>query len=290
MLAKQRLPSALPFLRRYTRLGYAVFPCQGKRPLTPNGLHDATLDEVEFRDWLRYCPKANWGLLPPSEVLVLDVDEPTGVERWQVVYPELRAVPLCRTPRGGAHLYLRLPPEAPVLKVRGLPDGSHLRGLGRAYLVAPPSRTEHGVYRWERQLVAPEQLPLAPLALLREVAPVAAAPSLEGLRTGPVRTAPVPSSSGLPRARRYALAALRAEQETVASMPVGNRNHSLNLAAYKLGGYVASSVLTEMEVVDALVGAAERSHYLADDGPQAALNTILSGLRAGMAAPRPLPD
>jgi hypothetical protein len=219
-------------------------------------------------------------------VLVLDVDDPTGVERWQAGYPELKAAPLCRTPRGGAHLYLRLPPEGPDLKVRGLPDGSHLRGLGRAYLVAPPSRTEHGAYRWERLLVAPEQLPLASSSLLRAVAPVAAPVSTASLRP----TTPPPSASGLPRARRYALAALRAEQEEVARMPVGSRNQSLNLAAYKLGGYVAGGALTQEEVIQTLIAAAESSHYLADDGPQAALNTILSGLRAGMAAPRQLPD
>ena len=104
-----------------------------------------------------------------------------------------------------------------------------------------------------------------------------------------MRTAPVPPANGLPRARRYALAALRAEQQTVASMPVGNRNQSLNLAAYKLGGYVASGALSAEEVIERLMAAAESSHYLADDGPQAALNTILSGLKAGMAAPRSVP-
>lgn len=276
--------SAIPFLRHYTRLGYRVFPCQGKRPLTPNGLHDASLDETLFREWLRRYPDANWGLLPPSQVLVLDVDDPERVERWQAGYGALRTAPLCRTPRGGAHLYLRLLPGAPELKVRGLRDGSHLRGLGRAYLVAPPSRTEHGAYRWERPLVVPERLPTASTALLRAIAPVT--PARVAAPT-PVRAV---VARGQSRARRYALSALRAEQEEVAKAPVGGRNLSLNLAAYKLGGYVATGALSKEEVIDALIAAAESSHYLADDGPKAALNTIQSGLRAGMAAPRPLPD
>jgi hypothetical protein len=43
---------------RCAALGWPVFPCNGKRPLTSNGLHDATVDEGAIRAWWALNPEA----------------------------------------------------------------------------------------------------------------------------------------------------------------------------------------------------------------------------------------
>jgi len=129
----------------YAHLGYPVFPVafRGKAPegrLVPQGLKEATLDQEKILGWWGKEP-LSIGLVPPAEVLVLDIDEPGVDLDLERCYPLLRLAPKSRTGKGGSHLYLRVGKE--VLgklkpRVRALP-GVDLRGLGRSYLVAPPS-------------------------------------------------------------------------------------------------------------------------------------------------------
>jgi hypothetical protein len=266
----------------YLRLGYRVLPCLngGKRPVIRSGLTAATNDAAKLDRWLTALPSANWGLLPPAQVLVLDVDSPEAAESWLARYPELAQAPQCRTPRGGVHVYLKAASGA-ALKVRGLSDGSHIRGLGKAYLMVPPSMTAFGCYRWERPLMVPDALPVASDAFLQALgATRLASPSRQ--RSG----TPVGGSDAL---RRYVLAALRNEQACVARAQRGFRNETLNRAAYALGGYIHWGAVSEQEMTQALLVATETSGYLADDGLGAAIATIQSGLRAGKATPRQLP-
>lgn len=266
----------------YLRLGYRVLPCShgGKRPVIRGGLAAATNDAAQLDRWLAARPSGNWGLLPPAQVVVLDVDSPEAAESWLARYPELAQAPRCRTPRGGVHVYLRAVRGA-NLKVRGLADGSHIRGLGKAYLIVPPSMTAFGCYRWERPLIAADALSVASDAFLQAL--------------GATRLAsPCRLCSGIPKGgskalRRYVLAALRNEQACVARAQRGFRNETLNRAAYALGGYIHWGVVSEQEMTHALLAATETSGYLADDGLGAAIATIQSGLRAGKAAPRQRP-
>lgn len=84
----------------------------------------------------------------------------------------------------------------------------------------------------------------------------------------------------------YAQRALEAECERVAGAQPGERNHTLNRAAFSLGQLVAGGALAEDEVVHALTLAA-RQVGLADSETTA---TLRSGLRGGSEQPRGVPE
>jgi KaiC/GvpD/RAD55 family RecA-like ATPase len=84
----------------------------------------------------------------------------------------------------------------------------------------------------------------------------------------------------------YAEAALARECDDVARAPQGQRNHTLNAAAFSLGQLVAGGALGRDRVVDALMGAARQVGL----GQQETERTIASGLRSGAATPRGIPD
>ncbi|WP_234554526.1 bifunctional DNA primase/polymerase [Thermus caliditerrae] len=162
----------------YARLGYRVLPLHpgGKRPhggLAPHGLKDATADPTIVRSWWDREPRAGVGLLAPENVLVLDFDLP---EAWQALrreHPELLQAPRQRTPKGGVHLFLRLPEGlqgALSASTRALP-GIDIRGLARAYVAAWPTRLSNGGYYWEVGLKTPGELPPVPSALLQRLLP-----------------------------------------------------------------------------------------------------------------------
>lgn len=55
--------------------GWYVFPCNGKRPLTDHGFHDARNDEAAIREWAAKYPAANVGIATgASGLTVLDID------------------------------------------------------------------------------------------------------------------------------------------------------------------------------------------------------------------------
>ena len=87
------------------------------------------------------------------------------------------------------------------------------------------------------------------------------------------------------RTRRYALTALQAEHDTVASAAPGSRNHTLNRAAFSLGQLVGAGMLDRAEVEDALRGAAGTCGLEARETEM----TLKSGLDAGVAQPREIP-
>ena len=87
----------------------------------------------------------------------------------------------------------------------------------------------------------------------------------------------------------YARTALIDECGAVARTSSG-RNNRLNQAAFSLGGLVASGLLDESEVEQALFQAAQASGYVAKDGPSATHKTIRSGLAKGKLEPRQVPE
>ncbi len=147
------------------RLGYRVFPCVpgNKHPAVRSGFHAATRAPDQIRQWWRKWPQANVGV-PCQGVVVIDVDP--GGEAW--LTPERRAsiratgCPVARTPRGGRHFWFRTPPGKQWRCSTGkLPPHVDVRAAG-GYVVAPPSKTTAGQYRWLCPLVPPDQLPLPP--------------------------------------------------------------------------------------------------------------------------------
>lgn len=83
----------------------------------------------------------------------------------------------------------------------------------------------------------------------------------------------------------YAATALQRECEAVAGMLEGGRNHRLNKAAYSLAGLIGAG-LTEAQVRDELTTAALASGLSMGEAHQ----TIESGIRGGLNAPRVVPD
>src|SRR5262249_32303008 len=69
----------------------------------------------------------------------------------------------------------------------------------------------------------------------------------------------------------------------------GERNETLNKAAFSLGQLVEAGHLDEDEVVDRLYDAAVANILVEDDGPRAVMATIRSGLRGGSGHPRGIP-
>jgi hypothetical protein len=219
----------------YARLGYRVFPVtfRDKRPegrLVPQGLKEATLDEEKILEWWGR-ELLSIGVVPPEEVLVLDIDEPGIDLDLERRYPILRLAPKSRSGKGGSHLYLRVREE--VLsklkpRVKALP-GVDLRGLGRSYLVAPPSLHSSGKpYVWERPLVPPALLPVLDGILLEEILRVLEPPPPPPL---PERKAYDSPGNGNPNKRIEGI--LREVFERVAALPAGMRHQE----ALRVGGW-----------------------------------------------------
>ncbi|BCZ86489.1 bifunctional DNA primase/polymerase [Thermus thermophilus] len=232
----------------YARLGYAVLPLLPgeKRPhprLVPHGLKEASQDPATLEAWWRSCPEAGVGLLAPEGVLVLDFDDPTAWEGLRQEHPALEAAPRQRTPKGGVHLFLRLPDGVRLsASVRAIP-GVDLRGMGRAYVVAAPTRLKDGrTYAWEVPLVRPEALPPVPRDLLLKLLPP----------PPPPRPAWTPVEGASPKRLR---ALLEAYCHRVAATPPGQRHLTLIRYAVAAGGLLPHG-LDPREAEEALVAAA----------------------------------
>jgi hypothetical protein len=261
----------------YARMGYAVLPlAPGKKlpysALAPHGLKDATASPVAITTWWRSCPGCGVGILAPEEVLVLDFDDPTAWERLKGEHPTLGDAPRQRTPKGGYHVFLRLPEgvrlSATVRKLAGV----DLRGMGRAYVVAAPTRLADGRgYVWELPLVKPEDLPLIPEdLLLRLLPPPPPAP----------REVAVGSSS--PRRLR---ALLESYAAAVARAPEGTRHNTLIRYAVAAGGLIPHGLSPE-EAEEVLVAAAMQAGLPEREARDAAR----WGLKVGEGRPLALED
>lgn len=244
---KANCTTLLAVLQRYVRLGYAVLPLVPgeKRPhfrLVPHGLKEASQDPATLEAWWRSCPEAGVGILAPEGVLVLDVDQGEAWEALRRDFPALEAAPRQKTPKGGVHLFLRLPEGVKLsASVRAIP-GVDLRGMGRAYVVAAPTRLKDGRgYAWEVPLVPPEELPLVPQGLLLKLLP-----------PPPPREAWTPVEGASPKRLRALLEAYAAQ---VARTPEGQRHNTLIRYAVAAGGLIPHG-LDPREAEEALVGAA----------------------------------
>jgi hypothetical protein len=176
----------------YAARGWPVFPVRpgDKRPLTPNGVKDATTDETIIRQWWRRWPDANVGIATgqASGIGVLDIDPRNGGDEslrdLEARYGPLPETVTALTGGGGAHYYFAVPPGI-VVRTRKIALGLDLKGDG-GYVVAPPSIHPSGrAYQWEVGR-SPDDLPLTPLPgwLLEEAQPRAALPAYEKLLAG----------------------------------------------------------------------------------------------------------
>lgn len=130
----------------YARRGWGVFPCRprSKQPATPHGCKDATTDVDRIVRYWQRVPDANVAVAtgPASELWILDVDMPDGIESLRALESQHAQLPHTLTQRtggGGLQLFWRWPAAREVRNSAGrLGAGLDVRGVG-GYIVAPPS-------------------------------------------------------------------------------------------------------------------------------------------------------
>lgn len=132
----------------YASHGIAVFPCRpgSKVPATKHGFKDASTDASQVHAWWTATPDANIGLPTGRRFDVIDVDGPTGTIHYGIADAEeagTEVLAWARTPHGFHYL---IPPTGTGNRA-GLLEAVDYRGAG-GYIVAPPSRTADGAYRW----------------------------------------------------------------------------------------------------------------------------------------------
>lgn len=136
--------------------GHPVFPCgRDKKPLTPNGFKDASVEPTVISRLWSECPQANIGM-PTGDrsgvvVLDVDVDVAKGIDgnkslgKLTAQHGPLPHTLTVTTPRGGTHYYFRHPNQKVACSAGKLGEGLDVRGDG-GYVLLPPSQTDRGAY------------------------------------------------------------------------------------------------------------------------------------------------
>ncbi len=167
----------------YAKLGLAVLPLNyitngdcscgggscaspGKHPLIGGGVHSASIDPRQIREWWQRWPNANIGIAcgEISGIIVIDVDGEAGEESLQKLIGALGQLPQSCTQvsgGGGRHLLFRHPGGVIKNKV-GLRPHLDIRGDGGYIVAAPSNHISGNCYRWAEGM-SPQQLALADL-------------------------------------------------------------------------------------------------------------------------------
>ena len=140
---------------RYIDRGIAVFPVSAtdKRPLVKDWPNVATLDPAQARAWWRKWPEANLGALC-SWFFAVDVDPRNGGDHELATLLEQHGpFPTTweqRSARGGSHYLFRHHQALESVPLGRFTDGIDIKGNAKHYILAAPSHTKHGPYRWIR--------------------------------------------------------------------------------------------------------------------------------------------
>lgn len=281
----------------YAHRGWAVFPVHSrsprsgictcglsdcgspaKHPRVAGGFKSATTDLAQIETWWHRWPRANVGIRTGAEsgLVVVDIDPGHGGEiNLQQLIAEHGSLTPGRTVAtggGGRHLYFRHPGGVvPNDAGRRLGPGLDIRGDG-GYVLAPPSRHISG-----RQY-----------AVLARGAEIPALPDWLWARLEPQR--PRPRAGARPVANfhrggdtsKWALAAVAGELRRLQEAEPGQRNHTLNRVAFRLGQIIGGGELDEAQVEQMLVQGALSIGL----GEREAVATVHSGLHAGESHPR----
>lgn len=179
--------------------GFFVFPVDraDKRPdklLAPNGFKNATRDADTIAGWFDVKPKCCIGIAcgPEYGLVALDFDVKDGqpgAETYRDLWLGSELTLTADTPSGGWHLYFKHP---------GVPLKSGLPGLdikgadGGGYVLAPPSVSRDGAYKWRDA-----EIPVAPFPdyLLNELRAGGAVPAKPSKSSDPVSSTKVREGS-----------------------------------------------------------------------------------------------
>lgn len=136
---------------RYLKAGFSIIPVTpDKMPLVAwKEFQERYATEDELIGWWETWPEANIGIVcgKISGISVVDCDTKEGVATVEEALPDSFLCPIVLTPRGGRHYYFSYQPE--LKTCTKLLPGIDIRN-DRSIVVAPPSKTKLGYYRWIR--------------------------------------------------------------------------------------------------------------------------------------------
>lgn len=253
---------------KYAEKGWMVFPCNtDKSPKTKNGKDNATTDMEQIKEWWSKWPDASIGMAtgPGSGVWVLDIDMPNGNKNLQAIEQEYGRIPdtlIQRTGGGGLQYFFRWNGREIRNSSSKIAKNIDVRGDGGYVILPPSSHPSNNVYRWITKnpiIEAPEWL------------------ADKALNANSKTSTDRQSSVDL-----YNQKALAGEISKLAMVSEGERNETLNRAAYSLGQLISGNGMDRLAVESALLGVAI-SKGLTTKEAQA---TIQSGIEAGLKSPR----
>lgn len=140
-------------LKYASKMKWPVFPCNGKKPLTPNGFKDASTEPDQIREWWEKHPDANIGIPTGSESLidVLDIDPRNGgdgsLEDLESKHSKLPDTVEQLTGGGGRHLLFKH--QEGLRCAVDLRPGLDLRAEGGYFVAAPSVHPSGRRYEWE---------------------------------------------------------------------------------------------------------------------------------------------
>lgn len=245
--------------------GVKVFPLgKDKKPRTPNGFYDATANDEVIKQW-------TWdgmiGAAIAPGTVVIDVDPRNGgnetIKLFRDNGQQLPPTRVVRTMSGGFHYYFDVPEDVTLRSKLG--PGVDVKRTGKGYVVVPPSPGYKMVSKVQAK--APEWL-LAELTV----------EAVEGEADAPSDAKFFPWEDGTP----YGIAALEREIGRLAKAPEGERNNTLNRAAFALSQLAAGGEISRKRAVRDL---AEVSLRIGLEPKESEL-TIASGWKAGEQVPR----
>ncbi|MCR9178884.1 MAG: DUF3987 domain-containing protein [Erythrobacteraceae bacterium] len=270
----------------YAARGWHVFPAPvGTKRSHKSAAHSAgrpwgaTSDLTEIAADFARWPHANVGIVtgPGSGLLVIDVDTPEdhlhdGMGELARLIKEHGPLPEtveAATPTGGRHLYFNYPHSERIQNSEGrIGPGIDVRAEGGIVLAPPSCKPDGRAYTWTHP---PGSVELADcpewlLALARKPERNVDAP-------------PPPRSDPLPP---WAEAAIDGVLAGLRKAPEGQRNDTLNKAAFRLGQIAGAGLIGEAHAIPHLRATAQAIGL--DRGEIDA--TIRSGWAAGLANPR----
>lgn len=284
----------LQYARQYVSQGFSVIPILPgeKRPATGwEQWQTQRPNDAQLIKWFRDLKVTALGVVTgqvSGGLSILDIDG----DGWEIaeadlfeVFPELQYSRLVRTGSGKRHIWLLfadlsvdgMPLTRRVFRRPDLDAQIELRA-NRHQTLAPPSRHPNGrCYEFLN--------PDAPLVELPNPETLLNYLSAWAMRQ---RQSPglVQPTAYFPNHNRYAAAALSNEVRNVQCAPPGTRNDTLNVAAFSLGQLVGNGLLDQSLVEFQLLEAALQTGL----SQREIIATIRSGLRAGIAHPRVLPN
>jgi len=264
--------------------GYSVFPCKPDKTPYVKWKTEATTDAKIISDWWVTFPDAMIGL-PTGEknglfVVDLDVDKNSGDKLGETSIEnlgiDLSEAPTSHTPSGGRHHFFKHQ-EGLKNSAKAIGPGIDTRGEG-GYVVASGSCNESGCYQWDGPSILDGEIPDIPVeivhALSRKTNGQVSAPG------GPDRSIQAPAINKPERPSNEQIGKHLSKQLAgVESAAKGERNQSLNKAAFSLGEYVGFGWLDYNNATAKLLSATEKCGLNCEE----ASATIKSGIQSGIA-------